>query len=109
MSKAVYWSPGKALDFKNETDAVIEAESVVAMAGMIGVAGCSILPGETGSVAVSGVFEIKKTDAEEIAIGTAVAFDGTGITAVAKDNTPAGYAAEKSPAGAAAIKVKLLG
>lgn len=108
MSKAAYWQRGESLDYKNSGDTVIEANTIIELGTRIGVAGTSINPGETGSVHVTGVFEIEKTAAGEVAMGAAVYFDGTGIT-TETSGTPAGYAAAPAEADAAVILVKLLG
>lgn len=108
MSKAAYWQRGESLDYKNSGVAVIEANTIIDLGTRIGVAGTSIDPGETGSIHVTGVYEIEKTSTAEIDMGAAVYFDGTGITADA-GGTPAGYAAAAAEADATVILVKLLG
>lgn len=116
MSKAAYWQRGDTLDYKNATDTKIEANTVISFGGHIGVAGMNILPGELGSLHVTGVFEMPKTETEAIEMGTEVYFDGAGITS-AKDNgetTPtayplAGYAAQAAAAADTVILVKLGG
>lgn len=108
MSKAAYWQRGESLDYKNSGNAVIEANTIIDLKTRIGVAGTSINPGETGSVHVTGVYEIEKTVSGAIEMGAAVYFDGTGIT-TATGGTPAGYAAAAAEAGAAVVLVKLLG
>lgn len=108
MSKAVYWQRGESLDYKNSGNAVIEANTIIDLKTRIGVAGTSINPGETGSVHVTGVYEIKKTAAGAIEMGAAVYFDETGIT-TATGGTPAGYAAAAAEADAEVVLVKLLG
>ena len=108
MSKATYWQRGESLDYVNGTTAVIEANTIIDLGTRIGVAGTSINPGEKGSLHVTGVYEIAKTGPEDIAMGAAVYFDGTGITN-ATGGTLAGYAAETSAAGASVILVKLQG
>lgn len=107
MSKAAYWQRGESLDYTNKTDTAIEANTVIALAERIGIAGTTINPGEKGDLHVSGVFEFKKTSANEIAMGTSVYFDGTGITEVKGENTPAGFAADDAAAGATVILVKI--
>lgn len=107
MSKAVYWQRGESLDYPNTTTSKIEAGTVVTLTERIGVIGGDILPGETGAVHVMGVYDIPKTGTVEIKLGAKVYFDGNGITNVATGNVLAGYAAEDSPAGAAAIKIKI--
>lgn len=108
MAKAAYWQRGESLDFVNGESTVIEANTIIDLGTRIGIAGTDINPGEKGSVHVTGVYEINKTGAGEIAMGAAVYFDGTGITSET-GGTPAGYAAAKAAADATVILVKLLG
>ncbi len=107
MSKASYWQRGESLDYMNSTDTTIEANTVIELAERVGVAGGDIKPGETGTLHVSGVFEFAKTSANEISLGASVYFDGTGITEVEEGNVYAGFATEKSIAGAPKIFVKI--
>lgn len=107
MTKASYWQRGESLDYKNSTNAVIEANTVIDLGTRIGIVGTTINPGEMGSLHVDGVYQFPKTGTAEIVMGAAVNFDGTGITTEA--GTPAGYAATPSAAGDATILVKLLG
>lgn len=109
MSQASYWQRGESLDYLNATTKTIEAGTVVGLVTRVGVIGCDIAPGETGTVEMTGVFEFTKTGTDAIPMGTAVYFDGTGITATAGSATPAGYAAEAASAEASTVKVKLLG
>lgn len=106
--KAVYWQRGESLDYVNSGDSVIEANTIIDLGTRIAVAGTSINPGEKGSINVTGVYRMNKKDEAEISFGTAVYFEENGITATS-GNTPAGYAAEQSAAGAETILVKLLG
>lgn len=109
MAKASYWQRGESLDYKNGTDAIIEANSIVSLGTRIGVIGTTINPGETGSLHVCGVYEIPKAADTEITLGAAVYFDGTVITTTADGNTPAGYAVAAAAAADTAVLVKLLG
>lgn len=110
MSKAAYWQRGETLDYKNNTDTKIEANTVISFGSHIGVAGTDIHPGELGSLVVTGVFEIDKTATGAIEMGTEVYFDGTGITDTKGDDTPlAGYAAQAAAASDTVILVKLGG
>lgn len=110
MSKAAFWQRGETLDYRNATDAKIEANTVISFGSHIGVAGTDILPGELGSLHVTGVFEIPKTDAAAIEMGAEVYFDGEGITADSGSGAvPAGYAAQAAAAADAVIFVKLEG
>ena len=117
MSKASYWQTGDALDFTNDTDEVIEANTIITFGKRIGVAGTTVSPGETGTLIVAGVFEMPKTGTDKIGMGDAVCFDGTGITASSADSEtsdtvamiPAGYAAKSADASDKVVLVKLLG
>lgn len=117
MSKAAYWQRGETLDYKNNTDTKIEANTVIPFGSRIGVAGTDILPGELGSLHVTGVFEIDKAITEAVEMGTEVYFDGTGITTEANDGATqnptkyslAGYAAQAATAEDTVILVKLGG
>lgn len=117
MSKASYWQRGESLDYKNVTDTKIEANTVISFGSHIGIAGTDILPGETGSIHVTGVFEMPKTSTEAIEMGTDVYFDGTGITTASDNgettNTIAyplvGYTVGTAAASDTIILVKLAG
>ena len=117
MSKAAFWQRGETLDYKNDTDTKIEANTVISFGSHIGVAGTDIMPGELGSLVVTGVFEISKTETGAIEMGTTVYFDGTGITTAANDGATsnptayplAGYAAQAAAAADTVILVKLGG
>lgn len=108
MSKAAYWQRGETLDYKNATDAKIEANTIISFGGHIGVAGTDILPGEVGSLHVMGVFEMPKTGTGAIEMGTDVYFDGNGITDTKGEGaTPAGYAVQAAAAADTVILVRL--
>ena len=115
--KAEYIQRGEALDYQNTTDAVIPCGTVVAIGGRVGVTGGEIKPGGVGSLHMAGVFRIPKTGTGDIGMGTAVYFDGAGITDAESDGAasnptayiPAGYAAAPALAADNAVLVKLLG
>lgn len=110
MGKAAFWQRGEALDYINTGTSVIEANTVITFGGRIGIAGTDILPGETGSLHVTGVFEMPKTAEGAVGMGTDVYFDGAGITDTKGDGTVlAGYAAQAAAAGDTVILVKLAG
>lgn len=112
MAKAVYWQEGNNIDYKNTTEELISAGTIVVFGTKIGIAGTDIPAGETGTLVVSGVFRMPKGN-EEIAAGDAVYFDtGTETVKKAEDtggNATVGYAAEVAASGAAEVLVKLMG
>lgn len=105
MAKATYWQKGDSIDFLNSTDAKIEANSVVALGTRCGIAGEDILPGETGSVFVEGVF-IVPSGGTAFAIGADVFFDTDAGTA-ATSGTKLGWCIEAVTADQTQVKVKL--
>jgi Uncharacterized conserved protein len=118
MAKAAYWQRGETLDYPNTAVGAtkIDANTIIEIGSLIGVAGADIAVGETGAVHVAGVYEMPKTSSNAITLGTKVYFDGTGITEDEDDGatppvpyTPAGYAAVDAGASADKILVKLLG
>lgn len=121
MTKAEYLQRGESLDYTNVTEDTIPDGAVVTIGGRIGVTGCPIPPGQTGSLHVVGVFEIKKTGTAAVEMGQTVYFDGEGITdaapataaaAESEDaavSVEAGYAAAPAAANDETILVKLRG
>ena len=99
MTKAEYLQRGESLDYTNATEDTIPDGAVVTIGSRVGVTGCPIPPGRTGSLHVVGVFEIKKTGTAAIEMGQTVYFDGTGIT----------DAAAPAAAGDTAILVQING
>ena len=108
MTKAEYWQRGETLDYTNAGEDMIPDGAVVAVGSRIGVTGCPIPPGKTGSLHMIDVFEIAKTGTADIEMGASVYFDGTGITDIAGD-IAAGYAAAPAAAADETILVKLCG
>ena len=117
MTKAEYLQRGESLDYTNATEETIPDGAVVTIGSRIGVTGCPIPPGKTGSLHVVGVFEIAKSGAAAVEMGATVYFDGTGITDAATDGAAsnpksypaAGYAAAPAAAGDDTILVQLNG
>ena len=66
--------PGKVLDYVNDTGADIASGDVVKAGALLGVALKDIPDGETGSVAVDGVFAVPKVTGTPIAQGASVVF-----------------------------------
>ena len=116
MAKADYWQRGESLDYVNNGETTIEANTIVEIGDRIGVAGTGIAPGMLGSLHVCGVFTMPKTGTAAVAMGKTVYWDGTGITDEADNGedspTPyieVGYAAAAAAAADTTILVKLRG
>lgn len=105
--KAKYWQNGVSLDYKNTTEKVIEANTVVVIGSRIGVIGETIAPGELGALVTEGVFEMSKEGTAEIAMGTTLYYSEAGITTTEASNPVAGYAAAPSADGTATVLVKI--
>lgn len=110
MAKAEFWQRGEALDYTNATTETIPNNTIVQIGTRLGVTGCSIEPGQKGSLHVGGVWEVAKTSTKAITMGTTVYFDGTGMTETSGDTTvEAGYAVADAAADATTMFVKLRG
>ena len=107
---AVYWQKGESLDYLNETEAGIPAGTVLLLGAHIGVAGTEIPAGGTGSVHMTGVFEIDKKAGTALELGDPVKFDETdGIDKDADGTATVGYAAKAAEAEEKTALVKLMG
>lgn len=71
--KAIYQQEGKALDYINSTEDMIEAGTLVMIGAIAGVAETNIAPGELGSVATTGVYVLPK-DSSDIKMGDQIAY-----------------------------------
>lgn len=60
MATAEFWQRGETLDYTNSGDTKIAAGTIILLGSRLGVAGCDIPAGETGSLHVNGVFEMPK-------------------------------------------------
>ncbi len=105
---AAYYQRGESIDYTNETDAKIEAGDIVEFGSHIGVAGCPMEVGETGSLHMVGVFAMPK-GSDEIEAGADVAYADGEISAAGEGSAAIGYAVEAAAASDTTVKVKLLG
>lgn len=101
---ANYWQRGESLDYVNAGDTKIEAGDVVVLGKRIGIAGCDIPAGETGSIHVEGVFEFPKGSAA-ITAGAEVYWSGTEIAA--SGDNKAGYVVADAAADDTTVLVKI--
>lgn len=111
MSKAAYWQRGETLDYTNSGTTAIEANTITPLGNRVGVIGAPIAAGETGSLIVTGVFEMPKDDAA-ITAGADLYWDGTNGCVTATKGTltvVAGYAAQAAAAADEVVLVKLIG
>ena len=109
MSKAAYWQRGDTLDYVNTGTDVVEANTILVLGSRIGVAGTDILPGEKGSIHVTGVYEMPK-DGAEISMGADVYYsesDGSFSSTEAEGSVKAGFAAQDAAAGDPSVIVKI--
>lgn len=108
MATARFIQPGETLDYTAKT--AVKANDVVVLGSRVGVAGCDIAAGETGSVVMDGVFEIPKKAATAITAGAEVYFSATaGTASTTTTDTDAGYAVADAASDDTTVKVKLRG
>lgn len=109
--KTKFVQEGKTLDYTNTTSSAIAAGDVVVMGSVVGVAGCDIPVSATGTVHVTGVFEILKADSVAFTVGQKAYWDATNevMTTTSTSNTEAGYAAYEAKAASTTVCIKLRG
>ncbi len=101
MAKAVFVQKGENIDFTAAND--IEYMEIVPLTTRIGVALEAIASGETGTVSLTGVYEMPAASSLAINVGDAVYWNETNgnIDKTKTGGIPAGIAvAEKAAAGA---------
>lgn len=103
-----YVSEGDVLDFTN-AGAAIASGAVVAMGKRIGIAVADIPTGSTGSVSVTGVWNVAKAPADDIQLGEPLYWDPANnrVTEVAGALNLAGYAAAPAGNGVATVRIKI--
>lgn len=104
MAKS-YIQPGNVMDTIADGD--VASGDVLVVGDTVGVALSDIADAATGPVQVSGVFELPKVAEEAISQGVKVFWTGTGITATAGENMPAGVCWKAAEAADALVQVKL--
>ncbi len=96
---------GEKIDYTNPGPVPILYDRVVNLASRIGIAGESIAVGATGTVYVTGVFELPAVNNAAFIVGQTLYWDPVAglVTNVAGNNIPAGWATEpKAPNGVTA-------
>lgn len=108
MATANFFQRGESIDYVNAGSAKIDAGTIVLLGVRLGVAGCDIAPGETGSLHVEGVFEIPKASGA-ITAGAPVYWDATNsvVTTTSTNNTLCGYAVAAAASGDTAALIKI--
>ena len=101
-AKANYWQRGETIDFLNDTNAKIEANTVVLLGKRIGIAGTDIPAKEVGTLHITGVYKFPKAASQAVTAGALVYWDKT-----ESSNTLAGFAVEAAGADDATVTVKI--
>lgn len=100
---------GDLIDYTAGAD--IAAGDVVVIGSLVGVAPRPIANGETGAVAIEGVYSLPKPSAgsgsETISAGAAVYYYATSGIANTTTGVAAGYAVAQAVTGSATVNVKL--
>lgn len=101
--------PGNVLD--HTAGSALAAGAVVVIGVRVGVLLAALASGETGSLQVTGVFNIAKLSTDVVAQGALLYWDATNsrLTTTAAGNTLAGYAANAAGNGVATVNIVLNG
>ena len=104
---ATYIQKGENIDYT--ATAAITYKAVVPLVTRIGVALEDIAIGDTGTVTVTGVFEMEAETTVAFAVGDALYWSVTNsvLTKTATDNIPAGWATEAKLAAGTTARVKI--
>lgn len=107
-AKANYWQRGETIDFLNDTNAKIEANTVVLLGKRIGIAGTDIAAKSVGTLHVTGVYKFPKATGE-VTVGALVYWDAAAnnITTTEASNTLAGFAVEAAGNDDDTVTVKI--
>ena len=97
--------PGRVMDYHNVTEDDILSGDVVAFDDGIGVAMVDILPDDTGSVGMTGVWELPKATGEALAQGKPVNWATDKVQATG--GVPAGRVWETAAVGSETVQVKI--
>lgn len=109
MAKGTYIQKGDTIDYKNGGSSAIEYNEVVVLASRISIAGEKIAVGATGSLQVTGVYELPAVNNEAFAVGDLLYWDATAgkLTKTSTSNTAAGWCVEAKATAGTLGKVKI--
>jgi len=98
---------GEILNYPASAD--IQYGAVVALSTRIGIAREEIASGDTGSVAVTGVWELPAVSGTAFTVGEALYWDATNscLTTTSDSNTPAGWCFEAKESATTTAIVKI--
>jgi predicted RecA/RadA family phage recombinase len=107
MPEATFVQKGDAIDFT--AGANIAVGEVVVIGQLVGVAERAIANGETGSVAIEGVYEVAKEAPLVISKGDIVYFvaANNNVNKTSSVNTKMGYAIADAASADTVVKIKL--
>ena len=100
---------GEVIDYKNSGTEQINAGDVVPMVKVCGIAEINIAPGETGSVAITKIWEVPSVSGTAFVVGDVIFWDTTAkkATKTATSNTPLGLCVAPKTAGEVRTRVKI--
>lgn len=104
-----YIQKGEKIDYLNPGPLPIAYDNVVNFGTRIGIAGENIAVGATGTVYVTGVFELPAINNVAFAVGATLYWDPVAgiLTSVALNNVPAGWATEPKLLAGTSARVRL--
>ena len=105
MAKAIYIKAGQVVDYTNGSAADMDYLQIIALTDCIGVTVDKIPKGMTGSLSLSGVYELPAITTVAFTVGQKVYWDNatSTVTNVSASMIPCGYVvAPKATAGAVA-------
>ncbi len=98
---------GETIPYTNSGETDISYLDVVDLGSRIGIAACDIDAGESGTLAVSEVWELPAANDEAFTVGQEVYWDGTKLVGTAGDLTRAGWVVEPKDETVAVASIKI--
>jgi len=105
MLKGIFVQTGKTIDYKNN-GAAIGYGDIVTIGARIGIAAENIAVGATGSLSVSGIYELPADNTTAFSVGDKVYWDGAKLTKTA-GAVVAGWITEPKAQADAVARVKI--
>ena len=104
-----YVQKGEIMDYVNDTGSDIASGDGVVASTQFGVAITSIANGATGSVAIVGVYRMKKDNSQAFTQGTKLYWNETNkqLTTTATDNKVAGHAFDAAATADTEVNINL--
>ena len=107
---ATFKQNGELIDYTNPSSSVgLDYGAVVDLDTRIGIVTADIAASGTGTLAVTGVYELPAINTAAFTLGQEVYWNGTALTGNGANLTPAGWCVAAKAETATVVSIKLIG